>query len=214
MVSGRLLVAATRLAMLALATVGAMVTLSLGLRMGLPAGAASPGRGFLCISPLSFAQSMMAQLDLPAMVFLMLALLLFLEDRIIAAALVSVLLVLVKETGLLRRPIWLVVMDRRPPARSAVVSLAGLAAACLADCARPRDWPLVRQRGLHAVQYLVSASSGAPAAGAATAAYYLFIGTGHWIGTIAVILTLRNTKVFTLAPGAWQAGSWQGMCSW
>src|SRR5438477_411977 len=79
-------IAATRVAMLALAAAGAVITLRLGKVMGLPSGAAILATAWLAISPLFFAQSMMAQLDMPAMVFFSLALLLFLEDRIVAAA--------------------------------------------------------------------------------------------------------------------------------
>src|SRR5579872_3035787 len=78
-------IAATRLAMLGLAAVGAVVTLRLGMCMELSMGAATLASGFLSVSPLFFSQSMMAQLDMQAMVFLTLALLLFLEGRIVAA---------------------------------------------------------------------------------------------------------------------------------
>ena len=55
----------------------------------------------LCVSPLFFAQAMLAQLDMPAMLFTCLALLLFVQDRPPLAALACTALVLVKETGLL-----------------------------------------------------------------------------------------------------------------
>src|SRR6185369_17388333 len=82
-------IAATRVAMLAMAAAGAVITVRLGIVMGLPSGAAILGTAWLSISPLFFAQSMMAQLDVPAMVFFSLALLLFLENRIVAAAFAS-----------------------------------------------------------------------------------------------------------------------------
>ena len=53
----------------------------------------------LLLSPLFFAQSMLAQLDAPAMLFTALALLLFLQNHLRASAAVCVALVLVKETG-------------------------------------------------------------------------------------------------------------------
>src|SRR5713101_5574757 len=93
-------IAATRLAMLALAAAGAVITLRLAGIMGLSRGAAILATGLLTISPLFVAQSMMAELDMPAMVFFALALLLFLEDRIPAAALACTALVMVKETGM------------------------------------------------------------------------------------------------------------------
>src|ERR1035438_10001472 len=67
----------TRLAMLLLAAFGALVTFLLAIElargaMGTPAFAAL---ALLCLSPLFFAQSMLAQLDMPAMCLSILALL-------------------------------------------------------------------------------------------------------------------------------------------
>src|SRR5579863_3953571 len=92
---------ATRIAMLLVAAFGALVTFLLGIElsrgaMGTPAFAAL---ALLCVSPLFFAQSMLAQLDMPAMCLSTLALLLFLQNRTRASAVVCTILVLVKETG-------------------------------------------------------------------------------------------------------------------
>src|ERR1700691_1788263 len=92
----------TRLAMLLLAAFGALVTFLLAIElargaMGTPAFTAL---ALLCLSPLFFAQSMLAQLDMPAMCFSLLALLLFLQNRYRASAVVCMILVLVKETGI------------------------------------------------------------------------------------------------------------------
>lgn len=190
-------IAVTRLAMLALAAAGAVITLRLGLCMGLSTPAAALAAGFLSVAPLFFAQSMVAQLDMPAMVLMALALLLFLEERIAAAALVSTLLVVVKETGIIapalfgwwlwregrRREavwfvapvlpllVWLAVLDR------ATGRLFGNAAFTQYNVwypLHPVRLPLALVRRL----------------------YYLFIGTGHWIGSIAVILALREARLF------------------
>src|SRR5438034_4765720 len=64
-VAGGYSIAATRMAMLALGAMGVVITLRLGIRLGLSRGAAVLAAGFLCISPLFFAQAMMAQLDMP-----------------------------------------------------------------------------------------------------------------------------------------------------
>src|ERR1019366_1877102 len=95
-------IVATRIAMLLVAAGAALVTFLLGIELargatGTPAFAAL---ALLVISPLFFAQSMLAQLDMPAMCLSCLALLLFLQNRVRASALMCVLLVLVKETGL------------------------------------------------------------------------------------------------------------------
>jgi hypothetical protein len=194
-------IAATRLAMLLLSAAGAIVTLRLALCLGLRFEPAVLAAAFLSMSPLYFAQSMMAQLDMPAMVFLALALLLFLENRIVAAALVSSLLVLIKETGLIapalfglqlwierrRREalwfllpllpllVWLVALDR---GTGRMLGNAAFTQYNLWYPLHPVRLPLALLRRL----------------------YYLFIGTGHWIGSIAVILALCNAKVFRTRP--------------
>jgi 4-amino-4-deoxy-L-arabinose transferase-like glycosyltransferase len=196
----------TRLAMLALAALGVTATLRLGIRMGLSTGAASLAAGLLAVSPLFFAQSMMAQLDMPAMVFLVVALLLFLEDRIVAAAAVSAVLVLVKETGIIAPGLfglWLWIEGRRREALWFLLPVLPLAV-----------WLVVLERGtgrlfgnaaftqyniwypLHPVRLPLAMLR---------RLYYLFIGTGHWIGTTAVLLALRNATVFR--SRAWRVTS-------
>lgn len=186
-------IAATRLAMLAVAAVGAVVTFRLGMRMGLSMGAAALAAGLLSVSPLFFSQSMMAQLDMPAMVFMALALLLFLEERIVAAALVSTVLVMIKETGMVAPALfgaWLWREGRRREAMWFVAPVLPLAV-----------WLMVLKRStgrwfgnaafteynvwylLHPVRLPLALTR---------RLYYLFVGTGHWIGSIAVVLALRE----------------------
>lgn len=187
----------TRLAMLALAALGVVATFRLGIRMELSTGAASLAAAFLAVSPLFFAQSMMAQLDMPAMVFTVLALMLFLEDRIVAAAFVSAVLVMAKETGIVAPGLfglWLWIEGRRREALWFLLPLLPLAI-----------WLIALKRGtghvlgnaaftqynlwyqLHPVRLPLAVLR---------RLYYLFIGTGHWIGTLAVIVALRNGIVF------------------
>jgi len=202
-------IAATRLAMLALAAAGAVITLRLAGIMGLSRGAAILATGLLTISPLFVAQSMMAELDMPAMVFFALALLLFLEDRIPAAALACTALVMVKETGmvapfvfglwlwfehrwrealwfLLPVPplvIWLIALDR------STHHLFGNAAFTQYNIWYP----------LHPVRLVLAL---------VRRFYYLFAGSGHWIGTVAVVLALRRTLLFRSRP--WRIAAWLG----
>ena len=187
----------TRLAMLSLAAAGAVIAHRLSRSMGLSAGAATLATVFLCLSPLFFSQSMMAQLDMPAMVFLTLALLLFLEDRMLAAALVSTILVLVKETGIIAPALfgaWLWIEGRRRTALWFLVPVLPLVI-----------WLMVldRETGrlfgnaaftqynvwypLHPIRLPLALIR---------RLYYLFVGTGHWIGSAAVFLALRNTDIF------------------
>ncbi|HVP49102.1 MAG TPA: hypothetical protein VMT32_21060 [Bryobacteraceae bacterium] len=190
-------IAATRMAMLALATAGVIFAFRLAIRMGLPWSAAVVSTGFLVISPLFFAQSMMAELDMPATVFFVLALLFFLDDRIAASAIACVGLVMVKETGLVapawfgawlwlerrRREalwfllpvapllIWLIALDR------ATGHLFGNAAFTQYNLWYP----------LHPVRLSMALLR---------RLYYLFAGSGHWIGTIAAGIAMRRTNAF------------------
>ncbi len=190
-------IASTRVAMLALAAAGVVITLRLGLRLGLSWGAAVLAAGFLCISPLFFAQAMMAQLDMPAMVFFSLALLLFLEERIIPAAITCTVLVMVKETGIVAPALfgaWLWMERRRREALWFLLPVPPLLIWLIA---------LERSTGhlfgsaeftaynlwypLHPVRMSLAL---------VRRLYYLLAGSGHCIGTTAVVLALRRTKIF------------------
>jgi hypothetical protein len=96
-------IAATRLAMLLLASVGAFLSFLLALRLsgGVPGLPGFQVLLLLLLNPLFYMQSMMVHLDMPAMVFTLLALYLFLEERILLSVLACVVLVWVKETGVL-----------------------------------------------------------------------------------------------------------------
>ena len=200
-------IAATRVAMLALAAAGTVITLRLGVRMGLSRGAATLAASWLAISPLFFAQSMLAQLDMPAMVFFALALLLFLVERIRAAAIASTVLVLVKETGLVAPVVffaWLWIEGRRREAAWFTLPVATLLL-----------WLIVLDRG---TGYLLGSAAFARynlwyplepvrlSLALLRRLYYLFASSGHWIGTLAVVAALRNAKLFRAR--AWRvAGS-------
>jgi len=93
---------ATRVAMVLVGSAGALFSFLLAIRLsrnltGAPAFAAVL---FLLATPMFYTQSMMAQLDMPAMTFTALALLLFFEDQFVWCALACTALVLVKETGI------------------------------------------------------------------------------------------------------------------
>ena len=92
----------TRIAMLMVAAAGLLFTFLLAIelsRMTEGAPAFLPPL-FLLASPLFYTQSMMAQLDMPAMVLTLLAILLLLKERYLASAVACVALALTKETGL------------------------------------------------------------------------------------------------------------------
>ncbi|HKW98247.1 MAG TPA: hypothetical protein VJN43_10975 [Bryobacteraceae bacterium] len=190
-------IAATRLAMLALAAAGSWITHRLAIRMGLPADAALSAGILLVISPLFFAQSMLAQLDMPAMVFFSLALLLFLEDRLRAAVAVSIVLVLVKETGVIAPLIfagWLWREGRRRDAFWFLLPIVPLAAwLVMLDRATGH---LFGNASFTAYNLRYPLEPVRLALALARRLYYLLIGSGHWIGTIAAGLALKRSTVF------------------
>ena len=193
---------ATRIAMLSVASVAMLVAFLLSIEMcrsvrGAPAFMAV---FLLGVSPLFFAQAMLAQLDMPAMLFACLALLLFVQDKTRLAALACVALVLTKETGLLVPLLfgaWLLYEKRR---RDAVWFLLPAAALCV--------WLLILARGtghlfgnseftrynlyypFHPVRFTFALGR---------RLYYLFFQDFHWIGTIAILLAWRRGVFATRA---------------
>ncbi len=116
----------TRLAMLALAAAGLLILFLLAVELtraskGTPAFLPPL---LLLVSPIFFTQSMMAQLDMPAMVFTLLALLLFLREQHFAASIACVALVLSKETGLVTPAVFFGFLIWRRQYRSAVYYVA------------------------------------------------------------------------------------------
>ncbi len=92
----------TRIGMLAIASLGVLFSFLLAIRLsrgttGAPAFAAVL---FLVATPLFYTQAMLAQLDMPVMVFTALALLLFLDGRLGLCATACIFAVLMKETAI------------------------------------------------------------------------------------------------------------------
>lgn len=184
-------VAHTRIAMLLIASLAVLVAFLLAIELcrnvrGAPAFMAV---FLLCASPLFFAQAMLAQLDMPAMLFTCLALLLFLQDKIRPAALACCVLVLVKETGLIVPLLfgaWLLYEKHRRDAAWFLSSVVVLGA-----------WLFILDRGtghlfgnteftrynlyypFHPVRFVFALGR---------RLYYLFFQDFHWIGTIAILL--------------------------
>lgn len=207
-------IAATRIAMLLAAAVGALATFLLGIELsrgatGTPAFAALV---LLCASPLFFAQSMLAQLDMPAMCLSVIALLLFVQNRARASAVVCAALVLVKETGIVAPAVfgcWLLLergsawKDRRRafwfalPAAVLFCWLAFLHQSTghwfgNAEFTAYNFWQPLRPE-----RFLVAF---------ARRFYYLFIGSGHFIGAIALLWAFRRMPL--LRERSWRiAGS-------
>lgn len=197
----------TRIAMLLVAAGAALVTFLLGIELargatGTPAFAAV---ALLAISPLFFAQSMLAQLDMPAMCVACLALLLFLQGRVKASALTCVVLVIVKETGLIVPAlfgVWMLVevktWKQRAESLWFVLPLPGLVIWLIALHHATGHWfgnsaftAYNLFEPLHPVPFLLAF---------ARRIYFLFIGTGHFIGTLALIWAWRRMPMLRERP--------------
>ena len=198
----------TRLAMLALAAFGVLAAFLLAIELtretrGAPAFLAA---ALLCLSPLYYAQSMMAQLDAPAMLFSTLALLFFLQGHIRLSVGACVALVLVKETGVIVPVVLGVWLARERRWRDAawfaapLVILAGWIAILLRQTghwAGNTDFVQYNVRyPLHPVRLVVTF---------VRRVYFLAIANFHWVGTAAVLYAWRKTRIFRSRP--WQVAA-------
>ncbi len=196
---------ATRVAMLALAGFGVLAAFLLAIELGRDVRGASAflAAGLLCVSPLFFAQSVLAQLDAPAMVFTTLALLLFLQNHIRMAAAACVVLVLVKETGAVAPLVFGLWLARERRWRDAAWFLLPLAvlAGWIAILARQTghwagnaDFARYNVRyPLHPVRMLVTGTR---------RVFFLLFANFHWVGTAAAVAAWRQGRWFRSRP--WQ----------
>ncbi|HWE52485.1 MAG TPA: hypothetical protein VG273_22005 [Bryobacteraceae bacterium] len=194
---------ATRIAMLLLAAAGALLSflLAIELSRGAPGTPAFAAVALLCLSPLFFAQSMLAQLDMPAMCFSVLALLLFLQDRIRACAIACVVLVAVKETGIVVPALfagWLIHERRLRDALWFLLPVP-LLLFWLTELHRVTGyWLGSRAFGDYNLRYplepwhLLLAFF--------RRIYYLFIGSGHIFGTIALMWAWKRMPLLRSRP--------------
>jgi 4-amino-4-deoxy-L-arabinose transferase-like glycosyltransferase len=189
----------TRLAMLLLAAGAALVSLLLAIELlrdapGMPAFLAA---GLVCLSPVFFAQAMLAQPDMPAMLFTTLALWFFLRERIVLAAATCIVLVLFKETGIvapLMFAVWLVYERRWRDAAWFLAPLAALGAWIAILIHATGHWagtPAFADYNffypLHPLRVPVNALR---------RVYYLFFANLHWIGAFAILFAWRTSRIF------------------
>ncbi len=194
----------TRIAMLTMASVGLLVLflLAIELSKGTKGAPAFLPPLFLLASPLFYTQSMMAQLDMPAMVWTLLALLLFVKGRYRAAAAACIALVLIKETGLVAPVVFLAILIYRRKWNAAAYFLLPVVALLL--------WLLILHHAtgfwlgdpgfahynvtysLHPVRIVFSFTR---------RIYYLFAAEFRWIGTLLLIAALR--KAGALRTSEW-----------
>lgn len=189
----------TRVAMLLLATAGVMGTFLLAVELGKPLSGAPAFIAVLLLmaSPLFWAQAMLAQLDMPAMVFSLFAILLFLRGRTRTSALLCICAVLAKETSLVV-PAFLgasLLWERRWT-RAVWFTLPAFAIAGWLFYLKSQtghvfgnaefthynltfQWHPVRL-GLTLLRRV----------------FYLFIDNFHWIGSIALLAAWQRTRIF------------------
>ncbi len=193
----------TRVAMLLLAGAGLLFTflLAIELSRGTDGAPAFLPPLFLLASPLFYTQSMMAQLDMPAMVLTVAAMLLFLRKHYTGTAILCIALVLVKETALIVPAIFGVVfLLRRDWKRALLFVPSALALA---------GWLLL----LHSTTGYWLGNPGFAHYNVGYAlnpvrmvfslfrrAYYLFFAEFRWIGTLVLLFTARALPVFRSFP--------------
>lgn len=196
---------ATRAAMLLAGGFCAFLTFLLAIRLCRGAGGAPAfsAVALLVFSPLFYTQAMMAQLDLPAAMFTVWALLWFLEGRYRGAALVCVALALTKETGLVAAAVFAAWLWREGKRREAAwfalpaLALAGWLAALAVSTGH-----LLGNREF--AEYNVFYPLHPLRLGMALLRrlFYLFLDNFHWIGWIAVWAAWRRARLF--AGRDWQ----------
>jgi len=197
---------ATRVAMLLLASCAALFTFLLAIQLcrGLLGAPAFAPALLLLLDPLFYTQAMMAQLDMPAMLFTVLALLLFLQDHHRAAALVCTVLVLAKETGALLPLILLLALLADPSRRK-------FAAYYFAPFAVLGVWFLVLWRATgHLLgdagftHYNLGYALNPVRASLCLVRriYYLFLADFRWVGAAAIALAWKKTHIY--ANRAWR----------
>ena len=179
-----------RLTMLAIASCGVLFCFLLTIRLargtsGAPAFAAVL---FLIAAPIFYTQSMMVLLDMPAMTFTALALLLFLKERYALCAAACTALVLVKETSIttpLVLAVWLWAREKRPREACYFTAPAAALGAWLVVLHRATGHWLGNEEF---AQYNVgTALEPFHLAFAFLArAWFLFIADGHFLGAVAL----------------------------
>ncbi len=193
----------TRLAMLLLAGAGLLFTFLLAIELSRGSGGAPAFLPplFLLASPLFYTQSMMAQLDMPAMVFTMLSLLLFLKERYAPAALACIALVLAKETGLVVPAVFGAAMLARKDWKRALFfapSFIALALWLMLLHSKTGYWLGNPGFAHYNIEYALNPIRAFFSL--IRRAYYLFFAEFRWIGTLVLLLTARRCAIFRSRP--------------
>jgi hypothetical protein len=187
-----------RLAMLLVASLGVLFSFLLTIRLargtvGAPAFAAVL---FLIATPIFYTQSMLIMLDMPAMTFTILALLLFLDERYLACGAVCTVLVLMKETAITTPAVFAAWLWLREKRRGEALYFAAPAVALgvwlLVLRHATGHWLGNEEFGNENVTGALDPVHIVAALG--MRAWFLFIGDGHWIGAVALFAGWRLLK--------------------
>jgi hypothetical protein len=190
---------ATRVAMLTLASVGVLFTFLLAIELCRGAAGAPAFIAVLLLlaDPLFYTQAMMAQLDMPAMVFTVAALLFYLQRRYALAAVICVALVLTKETEVILPLLFAVDLARRRKLTTAALFVPAFVALGV--------WLLYLRHVTGHIfgdpgftHYNVGYALHPVRASFALLRrlYFLFFSDFRWIGAVAILLALRRRSVF------------------
>jgi hypothetical protein len=192
-------VLATRAAMLLLSAAALLAAFLLAIRLAqnLRGAPAFTVILLLAISPLFYSQSMLALLDVPAMLFTALALLFFLQERTLASAIVCTVLVMVKETGVIVPAVLgacLVFEKRFREAALFFVPAVVLTGWILAVKHTTGQYLGNREFARYNLLYLLHPVRFPVAL--FRRLYFLFVEDFHWIGTLAILTAWRRTRIF------------------
>jgi hypothetical protein len=190
----------SRLVMLAIAAIGVVGSFLLSIRLSRKSAGAPAFAALLLLlgSPLFYTQSMMVQLDMPAMAFTVWALLYFLDGRLRSSVLMATLAVMFKETAIVLPLVlaaWLIVKERdyRKAAHYLIpcIAIALWIAVVWHSTGHPLGDPEFSQYNtwyaLHPVRICVALLR---------RIFYLFGAEFRWIGTLALIWAWRKTEWF------------------
>jgi hypothetical protein len=190
---------ATRVAMLALASLGMLFTFLLAIELcrGVTGAPAFIAVLLLAADPLFYTQAMMAQLDMPAMVCTVAALLFYLQKRYVTAAVACMVLVLTKETGVILPLLFALDLARQrklPAAMLFVPSFVALGLWLL--YLRHVTGHLFGDPGF--THYNIGYALHPVRASFALLRrlYFLFVSDFRWIGALAIVAALRRGRAF------------------
>ena len=189
----------TRIAMLLVAAAGLVFTFLLAIELShdAPGAPAFVPPLLLLASPLFYTQSMMAQLDMPAMVLTLLALLLFLKRYYVACAIACTALVLTKETGLVVPAVFCTLfLLHRDWKRVALFAAPAFPLAAWLVLLHAKTGYWLGDPGFAHYNVGYALSPVRVVFSFLRRIYYLFFAEFRWVGTLALVWVLRKRQLF------------------